>query len=74
MNTPGNPRSEDQPRLTTAEQHCARLAADGGSNRDIAAALTVSVKTVEATLTRVSRELGPHSRVQLARAVDAACE
>ncbi|RKE23551.1 AAA ATPase-like protein [Streptomyces sp. TLI_171] len=59
-------------RLTSAEQRCAQLAADGASNRDIAAALTVSVKTVEATLTRVYRKLGVHSRVQLARAVHAA--
>ncbi|MFJ1753545.1 LuxR C-terminal-related transcriptional regulator [Kitasatospora sp. NPDC088134] len=57
------------PRLTGAEQRCAELAAGGASNRDIAAALTVSVKTVEATLTRVYRKLDVHSRVQLARAV-----
>ncbi|WP_425338546.1 response regulator transcription factor [Kitasatospora phosalacinea] len=48
---------------------CARLAAGGASNRDIAATLTVSVKTVEATLTRGYRKLGLHSRVQLAYAV-----
>ncbi|GAA4877331.1 LuxR family transcriptional regulator [Kitasatospora terrestris] len=60
------------PRLTPGEQRCARLAAGGASNRDIAAALTVSVKTVEATLTRVYRKLGVHSRVQLAHAVSPA--
>ncbi|MFB7950421.1 LuxR C-terminal-related transcriptional regulator [Kitasatospora phosalacinea] len=63
------PNGDVRPRLTSAEERCARLAAGGASNRDIAAALTVSVKTVEATLTRVYRKLGVHSRVQLAHAV-----
>ncbi|MFJ5788238.1 helix-turn-helix transcriptional regulator [Streptomyces hydrogenans] len=58
-----------RPRLTSAEQRCAELAASGASNRDIATALTVSVKTVEATLTRVYRKLGLHSRFQLAHTV-----
>ncbi|KDN81997.1 hypothetical protein KCH_61510 [Kitasatospora cheerisanensis KCTC 2395] len=57
------------PRLTGAEQRCAELAAGGASNRDIAATLNVSVKTVEATLTRIYRKLGLQSRVQLARTV-----
>ncbi|MGW1227680.1 LuxR C-terminal-related transcriptional regulator [Streptomyces sp. NPDC002530] len=63
-----------RPRLTSAEQRCAELAAAGASNRDIATTLTVSVKTVEATLTRVYRKLGLHSRFQLARAVTTARE
>ncbi|MEU1425164.1 LuxR family transcriptional regulator [Kitasatospora sp. NPDC005751] len=63
-----------RPRLTTTEEHCARLAAAGRSNRDIATALTVSVKTVEATLTRVYRKLGLTSRVQLAHTVVPALE
>ncbi|WP_404867371.1 LuxR C-terminal-related transcriptional regulator [Kitasatospora griseola] len=61
-------------RLTGAEERCARLAAAGASNRDIAATLTVSVKTVEATLTRVYRKLNVHSRVQLAHAITPALE
>ncbi|WP_078954963.1 LuxR family transcriptional regulator [Streptomyces griseus] len=60
---------DTHPRLTSAEQRCAELAAAGVSNRDIATTLTVSVKTVEATLTRVYRKLGLHSRFQLAHAV-----
>ncbi|GGV19404.1 transcriptional regulator [Streptomyces litmocidini] len=60
---------DTHPRLTSAEQRCAELAAAGVSNRDIAITLTVSVKTVEATLTRVYRKLGLHSRFQLAHAV-----
>ncbi|MFS0696565.1 LuxR C-terminal-related transcriptional regulator [Streptomyces nitrosporeus] len=63
-----------RPRLTPAEQRCAELAAAGASNRDIATALTVSVKTVEATLTRVYRKLGLHSRFQLAHTVTPARE
>ncbi|MFZ4296556.1 LuxR C-terminal-related transcriptional regulator [Streptomyces cinereoruber] len=62
------------PRLTSAERRCAELAAAGVSNRDIATTLTVSVKTVEATLTRVYRKLGLHSRVQLAHTVTPAHE
>ncbi|MEV7817502.1 helix-turn-helix transcriptional regulator [Streptomyces flaveolus] len=46
----------------------------GASNRDIATALTVSVKTVEATLTRVYRKLGLHARIQLAHTVAPAPE
>ncbi|MFJ4483601.1 AAA family ATPase [Streptomyces longwoodensis] len=60
------PAGTTDPRLTSAEQRCAELAAAGASNRDIATALTVSVKTVEATLTRVYRKLGLNSRIQLA--------
>ncbi|MFI8823991.1 LuxR C-terminal-related transcriptional regulator [Streptomyces sp. NPDC053431] len=62
------------PSLTSAEQRCAELAAAGASNRDIATTLTVSVKTVEATLTRVYRKLGLHSRFQLAHTVTPARE
>ncbi|MFB7512780.1 AAA family ATPase [Streptomyces sp. NPDC056144] len=61
--------SNVHPGLTSAEQRCAELAAAGTSNRDIATALTVSVKTVEATLTRVYRKLGLHSRFQLAHTI-----
>jgi DNA-binding NarL/FixJ family response regulator len=37
------------------------------SNREAAAALFVTVKTVEAALSRVYRKLGIRSRAQLAR-------
>ncbi|MFF0589246.1 LuxR C-terminal-related transcriptional regulator [Streptomyces sp. NPDC003781] len=40
----------------------------------MATTLTVSVKTVEATLTRVYRKLGLHSRFQLAHIVTPARE
>ena len=41
--------------------------AAGQSNPEIAATLYVSVKTVEANLTRIYRKLGLRSRVDLAR-------
>lgn len=52
-------------RLTEVESTVAGLVARGSSNREIAAALFVSVKTVEATLTRVYRKVGVRSRTQL---------
>lgn len=56
--------------LTSAERAVAELAAGGASNRDIAGALYVSEKTVEAALTRVYRKLAVRSRSQLARHPD----
>jgi DNA-binding CsgD family transcriptional regulator len=53
--------------LTDAEQRVATLVADGRSNKDVASALYISVKTVEVTLTRVYRKLGVRSRAELAR-------
>ena len=44
----------------------AELAATGAHNKEIAGALFVSVKTVEANLSRVYAKLGIRSRVELA--------
>ncbi|MEV0650140.1 AAA family ATPase [Phytomonospora sp. NPDC050363] len=52
--------------LTDAESRLAALVAGGATNTEAAAQLFVSVKTVEATLTRVYRKLGLRSRAQLA--------
>ncbi|GAA4907333.1 ATP/maltotriose-dependent transcriptional regulator MalT [Stackebrandtia albiflava] len=52
--------------LTPGEARLAELVADGASNQQAATALGVSVKTVEATLTRIYRKLGVQARVQLA--------
>ena len=41
--------------------------ASGHSNPEIAATLYISVKTVEANLTRIYRKLGLRGRVDLAR-------
>jgi DNA-binding CsgD family transcriptional regulator len=53
--------------LSPQELQVARIAARGQSNVEVAAALFVSRKTVEAHLTRVYRKLGIRSRTQLAR-------
>jgi DNA-binding CsgD family transcriptional regulator len=51
--------------LTPSELRVAELAATGLTNREVAAALFVSVKTVEANLARVYRKLDIHSRAEL---------
>jgi ATP/maltotriose-dependent transcriptional regulator MalT len=51
--------------LTASEQRVAELAASGMSNRDMAAALFISPKTVEANLSRIYRKLNIHSRAEL---------
>ncbi len=53
-------------RLNDTESRIARLVADGASNREIAERTYLSVKTVEATLTRIYRKLDVRSRTQLA--------
>ncbi|MGY1664294.1 AAA family ATPase [Geodermatophilus sp. SYSU D00696] len=55
--------------LTAQETRIALLAAQGASNREIAAELFLSPKTVEHHLTSVYRKRGLRSRVQLARLV-----
>lgn len=58
---PGGPEVE----LSASERRVAELAASGMTNRDVAAALFISVKTVEINLTRAYRKLGIRSRTQL---------
>jgi DNA-binding CsgD family transcriptional regulator len=55
--------------LTPAETRVARLAGEGMTNREIAQALFVTVKTVEMHLSRVYRKLDVASRDQLDRAL-----
>lgn len=52
--------------LTGQEFQIARAVAGGRNNVDVAAALFVSRKTVEAHLTRIYRKLGVRSRTELA--------
>jgi DNA-binding CsgD family transcriptional regulator len=52
--------------LTPTEQRVADLVAEGRSNKEVAEALFVSVRTVEANLTRVYAKLGIRSRTELA--------
>jgi DNA-binding NarL/FixJ family response regulator len=51
--------------LTPSELRVARLAADGMTNRDIAQALFVTVRTVEVHLTHCYQKLGISSRDEL---------
>jgi DNA-binding NarL/FixJ family response regulator len=55
--------------LTPSELRVAELAADGGSNKDIAQTLYVTPKTVEVHLSNTYRKLGIRSRRDLASAL-----
>jgi DNA-binding NarL/FixJ family response regulator len=55
--------------LTATEQRLAALVAEGGSNKEIAAALFVTPKTVGTQLSRIYAKLGVHSRTELAHLV-----
>jgi DNA-binding CsgD family transcriptional regulator len=52
--------------LTPTEERVAGLVAEGRSNKEVAEALFVSVRTVEANLTRIYSKLGIRSRTELA--------
>jgi len=56
--------------LTTAERRVAELAASGMTNRDVAAALFISPKTVEVHLTHIYRKLDVHTRTELVHRLD----
>lgn len=53
--------------LTPTERRLAELVAEGRSNKEIAAALFVTPKTVGTTLSRLYAKLGVHSRTELIR-------
>jgi ATP/maltotriose-dependent transcriptional regulator MalT len=55
--------------LTPSERRVAELAASGMTNKDVATALFISPKTVEANLGRVYRKLGINSRAELGRVI-----
>src|SRR5262249_34683127 len=57
------------PELTEPERRAADLCASGLTNREVAQALYISPKTVEATLGRVYRKLGIRSRAELGAAM-----
>lgn len=59
---PGQPTSEEG--LTAREHEVLRLAARGMSNKEIAATLALSVRTVQGHLTRVFRKLRVGSRTE----------
>ena len=53
--------------LSETERLIADLVAEGRTNKEVAAALSLSPKTVEWNLTKVYAKLGVHSRTELAR-------
>ena len=55
--------------LTPSERRVAALAAEGQTNREIAQALFLTVKTVETHLSNAYRKLDIRSRRDLARAL-----
>ena len=57
--------------LTPSEQKVAELVASGLSNKEVAGQMFVTVRTVEAHLSRAYAKLGVRSRTQLARHLDA---
>ncbi len=65
----GRVASRDE--LTAGERRVAALVAEGKTNREVAAALFVTERTVEAALTRAYRKLGVRSRTELAARVAA---
>jgi DNA-binding NarL/FixJ family response regulator len=63
----GRPRADTD--LTASERRVAELVAAGRSNKQVAAELFVSPKTVEGHLSSIYAKLGIHSRLELARRV-----
>jgi len=53
--------------LTATEQRVADLIGEGATNREVAAALFVSVRTVETHVASIYRKLGVRTRAELAR-------
>ena len=53
--------------LTQTERQVAELVCNGLSNREVAARMFISMRTVESCLSRVYRKVGVQSRTQLAR-------
>jgi DNA-binding CsgD family transcriptional regulator len=68
--TPALADRRDRQGLSKREGEVARLAARGCSNKDIAATLVVSERTVENHLYRIFTKLGITSRTELAAALD----
>jgi len=62
-------RSRQAPGLTPAQRRVAQLVAQGMTNREVAAALFMSQRTVETHLTKIYGELNLKTRTQLAAAL-----
>ncbi|MGW9346575.1 LuxR C-terminal-related transcriptional regulator [Nocardiopsis flavescens] len=61
------PESPSTGELTAQQQQIARLVAEGATNREVAAHMFISPRTVEHHLRGIFRKLGIRSRVDLAR-------
>jgi DNA-binding NarL/FixJ family response regulator len=59
-------RAPGSGQLTAAERRVAELVAAGRTNKEVAAELVVTVRTVESTLTKAYAKLGVRSRTELA--------
>jgi DNA-binding NarL/FixJ family response regulator len=57
--------------LSPTERRVAELVAEGRTNKEVAQALFVSVKTVEANLSRIYHKMGVRSRSELTRRIAA---
>ena len=60
-------RAPSDGQLTPSEQRVADLVAEGRTNREVAAALVVTERTVETHLSHIYRKLGVRSRTELSR-------
>lgn len=56
-----------EPRLSTREEEILRMAAWGYSNKETAAKLELSVKTIETHKTNAMQKLGLHNRIDIVR-------
>jgi DNA-binding CsgD family transcriptional regulator len=70
-NTPALQALGSRARLTPAEWETAQFAAGGRSNKDIAEALSISIRTVETRLQHVYEKLGVSGRADLAAIMNA---
>jgi DNA-binding CsgD family transcriptional regulator len=59
-------RAPSHGELTPTERRVAALVGQGGTTKEVAAALVVSAKTVEGHLSKIYAKLGVHSRAELA--------
>ena len=58
---------QDLPQLTTRERQVVQLLAEGKGNKDVAVAMQLSVKTVEAHRSNINRKLSIRSTSDLVR-------
>ncbi|MEO8295603.1 MAG: response regulator transcription factor [Gemmatimonadota bacterium] len=65
--TPGREDGSEQKKLTPREEEVLRLIAHGHSNKEIAAKLSVSVKTIETHKARALDKLGINNRAGIVR-------